>query len=80
MVRTDMDRTDASILEDALYVGQEDWLNNLYRMPGPRDDLLMLPKDVLEHIQSLRFYLGVPEQKAIELFTEYLKGFDPDRK
>ena len=79
MVRTDMGRNDASILEDALYVGQEEWLNNLYRMSGPRNDLLMLPKDVLEHIQSLRFYVGVTEQKAIELFTEHLKNLDPEQ-
>ena len=80
MARTDMDRTDASILEDALYVGQEEWLNNLYRMSGPRNDLLMLPRDVLEHHQSLRFYMGVTEQKAIELFNEYLNRLDPDWK
>ena len=80
MVRADMDRTGASILEDALFVGQEDWLDNLYRMSGPRDDLLMLPKDVLEHIQSLRFYMGVPEQKAIDLFHEYLSRLEPDRE
>ena len=78
MVRTNMEPTDAAILEDALYVGQEDWLDNLYRMSGPRDDLLMLPKDVLEHIQSLRYYMGVPEQKAIDLFNEHLKSLDPD--
>ena len=77
MVRTDMDRTDASILEDALYVGQEEWLNNLYRMSGPRDDLLMLPKDVLEHIQSLRYYLGVTEQRSIELFAQHLGSLGP---
>ncbi|MCH7713859.1 MAG: hypothetical protein IIC99_09575 [Chloroflexi bacterium] len=74
MVRADMDRADASILEDALYVGQEDWLDNLYKMSGPRDDLLMLPKDVLEHVQSLRFYMGVTEQKSIELFTQHLSS------
>lgn len=78
MVRSDMDRKDAVILEDSLYVGQEDWLDNLYRMSGPRDDLLMLPKDVLEHIQSLRYFMGVPEQKAIDLFYEHLNTLDSD--
>ena len=47
-------------------------------MSGPRDDLLMLPKDVLEHIQSLRFYMGVPEQKAIDLFNEHLESLEPE--
>ena len=80
MVRSDMGRRDAVILEDSLYVGQEDWLDNLYRMSGPRDDLLMLPKDVLEHIQSLRYYMGVPEQKAIDLFNEQMKSLEPEGK
>ena len=78
MVRSDLGRRDAVILEDSLYVGQEDWLDNLYRMSGPRDDLAMLPKDVLEHIQSLRYYMGVPEQKAIDLFNEQIKSLEPE--
>ncbi len=77
MVRSDMERSDASQLEDAMFVGQEDWLDNLYKMSGPRDDLFMLPKDVLEHIQSLRFFMGVTEQKAIDLFTEHLTKLGP---
>ena len=80
MVRVDMDPAEASILEDAMYVGQEDWLDNLYKMSGPRDDLLMLPKDVLEHVQSLRFYMGVTEQKSIELFTQHLNSLKLDAK
>ena len=80
MVRKDLGRRDAVILEDSLYVGQEDWLDNLYRMSGPRDDLAMLPKDVLEHIQSLRYYMGVPEQKAIDLFNEQMKSLEPGGK
>ncbi len=78
MVRSDLERQDAVILEDSLYVGQEDWLDNLYRMSGPRDDLVMLPKDVLEHIQSLRYFMGVPEQKAIDLFNEQLSSLGPE--
>ena len=72
MVRNDMDPKDVARLEDALYVGQEEWLNNLYRMSGPRNDILMLPKEVLEHHQILRHYIGVPEEKAIDLFRRYL--------
>jgi len=79
MVRADLDRSDAAILEDSMFVGQEDWLDNLYRMSGPRDDLVMLPKDVLGHIQSLRFYMGVTEQKSIDLFQEHLNSLELDR-
>jgi hypothetical protein len=65
-----MERRDRVLLEDALFVGQEDWINNLYRATGPRDDLLMLPREVLEYVQGLRFFIGVPEERAIALFQE----------
>ncbi len=68
MVRKDLDSKDAAVLEDALFVGQELWLDNLYRMSGPRNDILMVPRDVLEYVQGLRFYIGVPEEKAMDLF------------
>jgi chorismate dehydratase len=71
MVRTDMDPKDAALLEDALFVGQEDWVDGLYRMSGPRDGLLMQPRDVLEYIQGYRYFMGVPEEKSIDLFRQY---------
>ena len=76
MARTDMDRQDLVVLEDALFVGQEDWINNLYAANGPRDDLLMLPREVLEYVQGLRFYLGVPEQRAIAVFQDKMALLD----
>ena len=72
MVSREMERQDRVVLEDALFVGQEDWMNNLYRATGPRDDLLMLPREVLEYVQGLRFFIGVPEERAITLFQEKL--------
>ena len=72
MVNSKMERRDRVLLEDALFVGQEDWMNNLYRATGPRDDLLMLPREVLEYVQGLRFFIGVPEERAIALFREKL--------
>ena len=72
MVSSEMERRDRVVLEDALFVGQEDWMNNLYRATGPRDDLLMLPREVLEYVQGLRFFLGVPEERAMKLFQEKL--------
>ena len=64
-------------MQDALFVGQEDWMNNLYKSTGPRNDLLMLPREVLEYVQGMRFFMGVPEEKAIELFQEKLAQLDP---
>jgi predicted solute-binding protein len=66
----EMERRDFVAVEDALFVGQEDWINNLYKATRPRDDLLMLPRDVLEYVQGLRFFIGVPEERAIALFQE----------
>ena len=72
MARTDMERQDFLVLQDALFVGQEDWMNNLYKDTGPRNDVLMLSREVLEYVQGLRFFMGVPEERAIEMFREKL--------
>ena len=72
MARSDMERQDFVVLQDSLFVGQEDWMNNLYKSTGPRNDLLMLPREVLEYVQGLRFFMGVPEERAIEAFQEKL--------
>ena len=72
MASTEIERRDFVLLEDSLFVGQEDWINNLYKATRPRDDLLMLPRDVLEYVQGLRFFIGVPEERAIALFQEKL--------
>ncbi len=72
MARSDMERPDFVALQDALFVGQEDWMNNLYKSTGPRNDLLMLPREVLEYVQGLRFFMGVPEERAIESFQDKL--------
>ena len=76
LARSDMERQDFVIVQDALFVGQEDWMNNLYKSTGPRTDLLMLPREVLEYVQGMRFFMGVPEQKAIELFQDKLALLD----
>ena len=73
MARKDMDSKDLALLEDSLFVGQEDWLDGLYRMTGPRNDILMQPRDVLEYIQGYRYFMGVPEERAIDLFRRYLE-------
>ena len=72
MVSTSLERQDRVVLEDALFVGQEDWMNNLYKATGPRDDLFMLPREVLEYVQGLRFFIGVPEERSLSLFQEKL--------
>lgn len=72
IVRKDMDPKDAAVLEDALYVGLQDWADGLYRLSESRDKVLMLPKEILEYTQGLRYFIGAPEEKAIELFRQHL--------
>jgi hypothetical protein len=64
-------------LEGALYVGLEDGVDALYHLAEPRDDLLMMPRDVVEHIQVVRYFVGVSEQKAMDHFRHYLDQLDP---
>ena len=72
LARDGMERQDFVVLQDSLFVGQEDWMNNLYKSTGPRTDLLMLPREVLEYVQGMRFFMGVPEERAVEAFPEKL--------
>ena len=59
-------------MEDALYIGLQDWADGLFRFAASRDDVLMRARDILEYTQGIRYFLGVPEQRAIDLFRQYL--------
>jgi predicted solute-binding protein len=72
MVRKDAAPKDIALLEDTLYVGLEEGVNALYRLSDPREDLLMLPREIVTYVQGLRYYLGSSEQKAIDRFRQYL--------
>ncbi len=72
LVRKDMDRKAVAVLEDALYIGMQDWADGLFRSSPARDDLLMHPRDILEYTQGIRYFIGVPEQRAIDRFRQYL--------
>jgi chorismate dehydratase len=72
LVRKDMDRKAVAVLEDALYVGMQDWADGLFHPSASRDDVLMHPRDILEYTQGLRYFIGVPEQRAIDRFRQYL--------
>ena len=72
IVRKDLDDRAKAMLEDALYVGLEEGVDSLYHLNEPRDELLMLPRDVVEYIQGIRYYVGRSEQQSIARFREYL--------
>ncbi|PKB79707.1 MAG: hypothetical protein BZY88_11965 [SAR202 cluster bacterium Io17-Chloro-G9] len=72
MARKNLEEHDAALLEDTLYVSQEDGIDSLYHITEPRNGLLMLPKDIAQYVQGLRFYMGHAENKAVDLFRSYL--------
>jgi predicted solute-binding protein len=76
MVRKDIAPRDMALLEDTLYVGLEEGVNALYGLADPREDLLMLPRDIVTYIQGLRYHIGHAEQRAIQQFQRYLKQLD----
>lgn len=77
MVRKDVAPKDLALLVDTLYVGLEEGVNAIYRLADPREDLLMLPRDIVTYIQGLRYYVGHAEQRAIEQFRRHLNQLNP---
>lgn len=76
VVRKDLPDRDKALLEDALYVGLEEGVDGLYHLNEPRDELLMLPRDVVEYIQGIRYYVGRSEQQSIARFRQCLAELD----
>ena len=71
MRRSDMEHRDALVLEDTLYVGLEEGVDSLFHLSDPRENLLMLARDVMEYIIGYRYFVGLSEQKSIDLFRSY---------
>lgn len=76
MVRKDVEPMAAALLQDTLYVGLEEGVEALFHVAEPREDLLMLPRDITRYIQGFRYYIGAAEQQAIEQFQSYLQQLD----
>jgi chorismate dehydratase len=76
VVRQALDRKEVASLEDALYTGMQDWADGLFRAAEGRENVLMHPRDILEYTQGIRYFLGVPEQRAIERFKHYLEQLE----
>ena len=72
MARKDLDPDDATSIEATLYVGLEDGVDALYHVSEPRDRLLMLPKDIVRYVQGLRFFMGLAEQRSVDVYRRYL--------
>jgi chorismate dehydratase len=73
MARQDLEPTALALLQDTLYVGLEEGVDALYRVSEPREDLLMLPRDIARYIRGFRYYMGKSEQQAVELLQYYMR-------
>ena len=76
MVRQDIDPQALALLQDTLYVGLEEGVDTLSQTSEPREDLLMLPRDISRYIRGFRYYIGLSEQQAIDQFRHYLQQID----
>ena len=76
VLRSDLERQDALVIEDSLYTSLQDWADGLYRVLGPSNNLPMHPQDIHLYTQGIRYFIGVPEEKSIALFQEYLTQLD----
>jgi chorismate dehydratase len=77
VIRKTADPRETAVLEDALYTGLQDWADGLFRPSEAEHDLPMHPRHILEYTQGIRYFIGVPEQRAIDLFryhTDQLKS------
>ncbi len=78
MVRKDLEPSQAAVLEDSLYVGIQDWSDGLFHLSESRDSLRMHPQDMLTYTQGIRYFMGVPEQRGLDLFLQHLEKLQPD--
>ena len=46
-------------------------MDSLFHLSDPRENLLMLARDVMEYIIGYRYFVGLSEQKSIDLFRSY---------
>ena len=78
VLRNDLERQDALVIEDSLYTSLQDWADGLYRVSGPSDRVPIHPQEIHHYTQGLRYFIGVPEEKSIALFKEYLTQLDQE--
>src|SRR5262245_15345712 len=76
LVRTDVSPRDLSQLEEALYVGLDEGVDALCEVAEPRQDLVMLPRDIATYIQGFRYFIGRSEQQAIDRFRRHLQQLE----
>ena len=78
VLRNDLERQDALVIEDSLYTSLQDWADGLYRVSGPSNSVPVHPQEIHQYTQGLRYFIGVPEEKSIAVFKEYLTQLDQE--
>ncbi|MCH7736897.1 MAG: hypothetical protein IH872_05785 [Chloroflexi bacterium] len=73
VLRNDLERQDALVIEDSLYTSLQDWADGLYRVSGPSDRVPVHPQEIHQYTKGLRYFIGVPEEKSIALFQGYVE-------
>lgn len=73
MARPDLPPRDLALLTDTLYVGLESGVDTLFALAEPREELLMLPRDIARYIQGFHYYIGLAEQRSMEQFQHCLQ-------
>lgn len=72
VVRSGLPAEIALLIEDSLYTSLQDWADGVYRLSGPAANVPMHPQEILRYTQGIRYFAGVPEEKSMALFGEYL--------
>ena len=71
MRRNDMEHRDAPGPRGHALRGLEEGVDSLFHLADPRENLLMLARDVMEYIIGYRYFVGLSEQKSMDLFRSY---------
>ena len=72
MARKEINEDEMLLVEDTLYVGLEDGVDSLFHLSEPKDQLLMMARDIVDYIIGYRYFVGLSERRSIDLFREYL--------
>ena len=72
MARKEINEDEMLLVEDTLYVGLEDGVDSLFHLSEPKDQLLMMARDIVDYIIGYRYFVGLSERRSIDLFRECL--------
>ena len=77
VARNDMEPKRLTYLENVLYTCIDEGFEHMYDICSMREDVRMSQKETIEYFHGYRYWAGVEEKKAIELFRGYLTSLDP---